>query len=81
MPPPWSGVDDFPCGYTGSFSSQDGLGLPAVFGGGDHQNGPYWPADRDPESLTHFIYGAPDGVEDGIILRLTTGAEKDDVID
>jgi hypothetical protein len=57
------------------------MGLPAVFGGGDHNTAPYYPADRDPESLGHFIYGAPDGVKDGVILVLTTGAEKDTVVD
>lgn len=78
MPPPWQGADDYPCGYTGRIGSP--LGLPAVFGGGDHSNGPYWPADRDPSSLGHFIYGAPDGVRDGIILNLSTGAEKDAIM-
>ena len=81
MPPPFPEEEAWPCGYTGSHGSQNGLGLPAVFGGGNHILGPYWPADRDPESLTHFIYGAPDGVKDGIMHYLTTGAEKQSVVD
>jgi len=81
LPPPWGGVADLPCGYTGSLSSDNGLGLPAVFGGGDHTLGPWWPADRDPNNLGHFVYGAPDGVKDGLILILTTGAEKSAIID
>ena len=56
------------------------MGLPATFGGGDHETGPYWPADRDPDSLTHFIYGAPDGVKDGVILTLNTGQEKEEIV-
>lgn len=77
--PPESADPKIACGYTGRIG--EGLGLPAVFGGGDHQRGPHWPADRDPESLTHFIYGAPDGVNDGVIHYLTTGAEKLAIID
>jgi len=78
MPPPWTGEDDYPCGYTGKLGEP--LGLPAVFGGGDHSHGPYWPADRDPSSLTNFIYGAPDGVRDGIIHYLSAGEEKTAII-
>ena len=58
-----------------------GGGLPAVFGGGDHNNAPAFPADRDPKYMGHFIYGAPDGVRDGIILTLNTGEEVNMAID
>jgi type II secretory pathway pseudopilin PulG len=64
------------CGYA--ISSTSG-GLPAVFGGGDPVTGPYYPPDRDPAQMGHFIYGAPDGVKDGIILTLHTGQEKDEL--
>ncbi len=67
------------CGYTGRIGEP--MGLPAVFGGGDHITGPAYPADRDPKSLNQFIYGAPDGVKDGVILTLNTGAEKSAIVD
>lgn len=73
--PPDSDDPKIQVGYTGEIGSP--MGLPAVFGGGDHDTAPYYPPDRDPESLGHFIYGAPDGVKDGVILVLTTGQEKD----
>jgi prepilin-type N-terminal cleavage/methylation domain-containing protein len=74
LQPPWPGLDDYPCGYTGRINEP--LGLPACFGGGNATMGPFWPPDRDPKSLMQFIYGAPDGVRDGIIHVLTAGAEK-----
>ena len=57
------------------------LRLPEVFGGGMPGEPPFWPPDEDPESLGHFIYGAPDGFKDGVILVLTTGTEKDEIVD
>ena len=64
-----------------SLGDGGGGGLPAVFGGGGHDRGPAFPADRDPKYMGHFIYGAPDGVRDGIILTLTTGEELNTIID
>jgi hypothetical protein len=80
FPPPFPEPPAQPsvkCGYTGRIGEP--MGLPAVFGGGDPQTGPYYPADRDPTSLGNFIFGAPDGVKDGIILTLHTGAEKSEI--
>jgi prepilin-type N-terminal cleavage/methylation domain-containing protein len=77
--PPESGTPRIQVGYTGEIGRP--MGLPAVFGGGDHNTAPHYPADRDPKSLGHFIYGAPDGVKDGVILILTTGAEKSEIVD
>ena len=62
------------------FSVEDApppLGLPAVVGGGDAKTGPFWPPDRDPEHLGEIIFGAPDGVEDGIILTLNSAGDGD----
>ena len=50
-------------------------GLPEVFGGGDERHGPWWPYNSDPENPGEFIYGAPDGVPDGVIIVLTNGSE------
>lgn len=76
--PPESGTPRVACGFA--ISSQSG-GLPAIFGGGGHAQGPVFPYDRDPDSMGHFIYGAPDGCRDGIILYLHTGQEKMAVVD
>jgi type II secretory pathway pseudopilin PulG len=70
LPPPWPGDKDYPCGYTGR--AGEPLGLPAVFGGGDATHGPFWPPDKDPASLGSIIYGAPDGMRDGLIMTLTS---------
>lgn len=66
--------DSIACGYSGKIGEP--MGLPAVFGGGDESTGPFFPADRDSDSLGHSIFGAPDGVMDGIILTLNTGFER-----
>ncbi|HEX9745275.1 MAG TPA: hypothetical protein VGB30_07595 [bacterium] len=52
-------------------------GIPEVFGGGYEWEGPYYPYDSDPDHLGEFIYGAPDGVPDGVIIVLTNGVEQD----
>ena len=74
-PPPFA-EDSFYLGYE---YFDDGFdepgGLPEVFGGGDEWNGPSWPYNKSEEHMDQFIYGAPDGVEDGIILVLTNGSE------
>ena len=84
LPAPWykyaknSGIH---CGYAidGGSPSQDGSGLPEVCGGGDAFTGPFYPYNRgdDGEGFSYgqFIYGAPDGHPDGVILVLTAGAD------
>ena len=84
LPAPWfkyarnSGIK---CGYAidGGSPSTDGSGLPEVCGGGDAFTGPYYPYNRgdDEEGFSYgqFIYGAPDGHPDGVILILTAGAD------
>ena len=84
LPAPWykyaknSGIH---CGYAidGGSPSQDGSGLPEVCGGGDAFTCPFYPYNRgdDGEGFSYgqFIYGAPDGHPDGVILVLTAGAD------
>lgn len=74
-PPPFY-FDAFYCGYT-YFSGawREPGGLPDVFGGGDPYNGPWWPPNKSETHWDDFIYGAPDGVPDGVILILTNGSE------
>ena len=82
--PPDSGLPKVACRYTCDCSGvgdTGGGGLPAVFGGGGHDRAPAFPADRDPDRMGHFIYGAPDGVRDGVILTLNTGEELSEIID
>jgi prepilin-type N-terminal cleavage/methylation domain-containing protein len=76
-PPPFT-EDSFYCGYT-KFTGGWGEpgGLPDVFGGGDGDTGPSWPYNKSAEHPDEFIYGAPDGVPDGVILVLTNGSEVD----
>jgi len=74
-PPPFD-VNCFNCGYelfNGGFHTPGGL--PEVFGGGDPYNGPWYPYNKSDTNPDEFIYGAPDGVPDGIILVLTNGSE------
>lgn len=84
LPAPWykyargSGIR---CGYSldGSDPSGTGSGLPEVSGGGDGFTGPFYPYNRgddeDGFSYGQFIYGAPDGHPDGVVLVLTAGAD------
>jgi prepilin-type N-terminal cleavage/methylation domain-containing protein len=84
LPPPWfkyarqSGIR---CGYSddGSDPSGTGSGLPEVCGGGDGFTGPFYPYNRgddeDGFSYGQYIYGAPDGHPDGVIIILTAGAD------
>jgi hypothetical protein len=69
--------------YFGSQFSDDenisGYGYPAVFGGGDAWTGPIWPF-IDNES-GEVLYGAPDGVPDGVIIVLTDGSEMEKFVD
>ncbi len=69
-------IDSFHVGYE-SFTSGFGQpgGLPEVFGGGNEWQGPWYPYDKSDTNPGEVIYGAPDGVPDGVILVLTSGAE------
>ena len=60
------------CGYN-DFTSGFGQpgGLPEVFGGGDAWTGPWWYYNEGGRNNGNFIYGAPDGIDDGVILVLT----------
>ncbi|MCG3151909.1 MAG: hypothetical protein GEEBNDBF_01194 [bacterium] len=71
--PPW-GADEniFQARYEGGISRG---GLPEVAGGGGPTAGPYNPPDTNPEHPNSFIYGAPDGHKDAVILVLTAGEE------
>lgn len=74
-PPPFP-EDCFYVGYelfTGGFGQPGGL--PELFGGGDEWHGPWNPYNKSEDNPDEFIYGAPDGVPDGIILVLTNGSE------
>jgi hypothetical protein len=74
-PPPFN-FDCFYLGYelfTGGFGQPGGL--PEVFGGGDEWNGPWDPYNKSEENPDEFIYGAPDGVPDGVVIVLTNGSE------
>ena len=75
-PPPWykyarsSGIR---CSYAlESTGGQSEGGLPEVFGGGDAFTGPFNPPNGGDESDGYkdgeFIYGAPDGHPDGVII-------------
>lgn len=82
--PPESALPKVACRYAVDCSGvgdTGGGGLPAVFGGGGHDRGPAFPADRDPDYMGHFIYGAPDGVRDGVILILNTGEELSEIVE
>jgi len=68
-PPPWSaGNQGERCQLAGGF-------LPMVMGGGNNTQGPWYPPNRSPDFPNAFIYGAPDGYSDSIILTLTAGEE------
>lgn len=74
-PPPFD-FDCFDLGYelfTGGFHVPGGL--PEVFGGGDEWNGPWNPYNQSENNPGEFIYGAPDGVKDGVIIVLDSGSE------
>jgi prepilin-type N-terminal cleavage/methylation domain-containing protein len=77
-PPPFD-PHCFACGYEpfgqGGFGQPGGL--PEVFGGGDLTTGPWYPYNKSQKNPDEFIYGAPDGIPDGVILILTSGSEVD----
>lgn len=79
-PPPF----DFNCFCTGYGMFSGGFGesggLPEVFGGGDLVNGPWYPYNKSDTTPDEFIYGAPDGVPDGVILVLTNGSEVESFV-
>jgi type II secretion system protein G len=67
--PPESGLN-IP---IGGIDGINGNGLPELFGGGDRDHGPVWPYNYDIQKngITEVRFGAPDGVEDGVILVLS----------
>jgi len=74
FPPPWSQ------GNTGWYVSYDSRvngagGLPEINGGGNAFTGPWYPYNRSTDFPNSFIYGAPDGQPDAVILVLTAGEE------
>lgn len=86
LPAPWysyarnSGIK---CGYgiDGASPSIIGSGLPAVFGGGDAFTGPKYPPNRPciENNYTYdvFVFGAPDGHPDGVIIFLHNDVDKE----
>ena len=74
-PPEYKG-GDFYCGYGFNTVSGGFGGLPEVFGGGESSIGPRFPYIDATNSQSPVLYGAPDGVRDGIILVLTSGSEN-----
>jgi type II secretory pathway pseudopilin PulG len=70
------------CGYEeadGSWGKP--IGLPEVFGGGDERTGPWWYYNEGGRNEGDFIYGAPDGVPDGVILVLVDGGNTYQEVD
>ncbi|MCX6644834.1 MAG: type II secretion system protein [bacterium] len=62
------------CGYEDfSNGTSEAGGLPEVFGGGDEETGPWWYYNEGGTNSGEFIYGAPDGIADGVILVLVDG--------
>jgi len=83
LPAPWfrearnSGIR---CAYTmDTTSGSSASGLPETCGGGDGFTGPFYPYNRgdDAEGFSYmqYIYGAPDGHPDGVILVRTAGGD------
>lgn len=68
---------DFPA--TGNYTGADGeqgvvrCSTPEVSGGGDRNNNPFFPP-LAPKSRD-WLYGAPDGYRDGVVITLTSGAD------
>jgi len=59
---------------TDNFVFDVPLLLPEVFGGGDRDNNPFFPYEPSQDG-TRFYYGAPDGLEDGVVIVLTDSGE------
>jgi prepilin-type N-terminal cleavage/methylation domain-containing protein len=84
LPPPWfknARISGIKCGYSvDGQQNESNSGLPEVCGGGDAFTGPYYPYwrgdDEEGYSYGQFIYGAPDGHPDGVILVLVAGADR-----
>jgi len=60
--------------YTRTQSAPITFSSPELFGGGERGKMPYFPY-LDPAS-GEWIYGAPDGYNDGVIIALTSGTDK-----
>ena len=63
------------CGFGGTSNDGSASGLPEVFGHGERGYGPRFPYFSE-ENPDEFLYGAPDGIPDGVIIVLTDGPEK-----
>jgi len=86
LPAPWykyarsSGIK---CGYgiEGESPSIIGSGLPEVFGGGDAFTGPMNPPNRPCIENNYkydvFVFGAPDGHPDGVVILLHDDSDKE----
>jgi prepilin-type N-terminal cleavage/methylation domain-containing protein len=60
--------------YPKTSSTRINFSSPEVFGGGERGRMPYFPY-TDP-ATSEWLYGAPDGYRDGIIITLTSGTDK-----
>ena len=60
--------------YTRTSSSPVYFSSPEIFGGGYRGKMPYFPY-LDPDT-NEWLYGAPDGYRDGVIIALTSGTDK-----
>jgi len=60
---------------TDNFPWDIPLLLPEVFGGGDNENNPYFPY-TPPDPGREFPFGAPDGLEDGVVIVMTSSGES-----
>jgi len=82
LPAPWykyAKTSGIKCTYSNTGAAGEGSGLPEVCGGGDGFTGPFYPYNRgddeDGFAYGQFIYGAPDGHPDGVVIVLTAGAD------
>lgn len=69
---------DYPA--TGTYTGADGeqgniqVSTPELFGGGDRNNNPFFPYLKP--KTREWIYGAPDGYHDGVVIALTSGSDS-----
>jgi hypothetical protein len=72
----WNGGGNYEShpNYVRTTSTKIYFSSPEIFGGGSSGKMPYFPY-LDPSSKD-WIYGAPDGFRDGIIIALTSGTDE-----
>jgi hypothetical protein len=83
--PPWyrnARQNGIKCGYHFEYKIPvPSIGLPEIAGGGDPWSGPFYPYERDDAAEGYdygqFIYGAPDGHPDGVIIALKEKHQTD----